>query len=107
MNNHPGPLIRQIRIAKGMSTYELERVTGLRRCNLSRYERCLQYSIRCLDPLYAITKALGTSVPALFVMQEICQNDPFILNNQCSLLQNLNRVHSILETINKPHKRAA
>lgn len=96
MNHHPGPLIRQIRLARGMSTYALEQVTGLRRVNLSRYERCLQYSLRSLEPLYPIAEALGTSVPALFVMQEIYTATPL---QGAELLSTLDRVNSHINSI--------
>lgn len=105
-NHHPGPLIRQIRLARGMSTYELERVTGMRRCNLSRYERCVKHSLRSLEPLYPIAQALGTSVPAIFMVHEICIADPSILENREALIGLLEKARHAIDWL-QPKKQAA
>lgn len=104
---HIGPLIRQIRLARGISIRGLARNSGMegRACNLSRYERGLKDSLRVPDCLYPIAEALGTSVPALFMVQEICLSDPSILENKFALVGLLEKSHRAIEQIYP--KRAA
>jgi transcriptional regulator with XRE-family HTH domain len=95
---HLGPLIRQIRLAKGIAISELARMAGMadRRCNLSRYERKLKNGLRTPERLYPIAEALNTSVPALYVMQEIYTAVP--LEGE-ELLLTLNRVGSMIKRL--------
>lgn len=104
-NHHPGPLIRKIRMARGISINELAKRAGMpnRHCNISRYERELKNSLRAPECLYPIAEALGTSVPALLVMQEMCSDDPWLLDDLPELLDRLDRVQSEIGRI----KRAA
>lgn len=107
-NHHPGPLIRQIRLARGMAINELARRSGFagRGANLSRYERCLKNSLRAPECLYPIAKALNTSVPALFMVHEICVADPSILENRYALIGLLEKAHQAIDMV-YPMKRAA
>lgn len=92
---HLGPLIRQIRLARGIAINELARRAGMagRHCNLSRYERAKKNSLRAPDCLYPISEVLNTSVPALFVLQEMCCNEPGLLENQAELVNRLDRIN--------------
>lgn len=96
--NHLGPLIRQIRLAKGIYINELARMAGMpdRRCSLSRYERKLKNGLRTPDCLYPIAEALNTSVPALFVMHEIYTAIPL---EGKELLLTLDRVNSTIKRL--------
>lgn len=102
--NHIGPLIRQIRLARGVSVRELARRAGYdgRGANLGRFERCMKNSLRAPECLYPIAKALDTSVPALFVMQEICTEYPLVLGSHYALLRHLDRVQSEIERLKRP-----
>lgn len=99
--HHLGPLIRQIRLAKGIGLNELARNAGLsgRSTHICNYEKCKKGALRTPDYLYPIAEALGTSVPALFLLQEICWVDPAILGNHEVLLAHLNRVHCEIERL--------
>jgi transcriptional regulator with XRE-family HTH domain len=99
--HHLGPLIRQIRQARGIAINELARRAGMpnRHCNLSRYERGLKNSLRPPECLYPIADALDTSVPALFLMQEICIADPSIVGSPSVLLEHLERVTNEMDRL--------
>lgn len=104
-SRHLGPLVRQIRLARGMAINELARRAGMpdRHCNLSRYERMRKNGLRTPDCLYPIAEALKTSVPALFVMQEIFTAAP--LEGE-ELLLTLDRVNSTIKRlVPKPERR--
>lgn len=106
--NHIGPLIRQIRLARGIAINELARRAGMagRHCNISRYERGLKNSLRAPECLYPIAEALDTSVPALFMVHEICLADPSMLENRFALIGLLAKAHHAIDQI-YPKKRAA
>lgn len=99
--HHLGPLIRQIRLARGISIHELARRAGMaaRRANISRYERDMKNSLRAPECLYPIADALDTSVPALFLMQEICIADPSIVGSPALLLEHLDRVTNEMDRL--------
>lgn len=105
-NHHIGPLIRQIRLARGISVNGLARQMGRCGVNLSRFERCIKGALRAPECLYPIAEALGTSVPALFMVHEICLSDPAILENRFALIGLLEKAHCAIDQIN-PKKRAA
>lgn len=106
--NHLGPLIRKIRTARGISIHELSRRAGMekRRANISRFERVAKNSLRAPECLYPIAKALDTSVPALFMVQEVCLADPSILENKDLLIFTLEKARYAIEQLHSK-KRAA
>jgi transcriptional regulator with XRE-family HTH domain len=101
MKHHLGPLIRQIRLARGIGVNELGRILGMKDTgsNLSRFERELKNSLRAPECLYPIAKALDTSVPVLFLLHEKCLMHPEILENPASLLAHLNYMNSEIERL--------
>jgi transcriptional regulator with XRE-family HTH domain len=99
--HHLGPLVRCIRQARGISIHELARRAGManRRANLSRYERSVKNSLKEPECLFPIADALDTSVPALFLMQEICIADPSIVGSPSVLLEHLERVTNEMDRL--------
>lgn len=100
---HLGPLVRQIRRALGIGATAFSEQIGTNTGNLSRFERGRKGGTHFPDSLYPIAEALGTNVPALFLLQEICWSDPSILNNPATLLHRLSRMtHEIGRLVSRP-----
>jgi transcriptional regulator with XRE-family HTH domain len=98
---HLGPLVRQIRLAKGIKLNQFAWDIDFNSSNFSQFEQGKVGALKMPYRLYPIAEALGVSVPALFVMQEICWSDPEILNNPAALLENLERVQSEITQLKK------
>lgn len=96
---HMGPLIRKIRQARGIGVTDFSEQIGTNTGNLSRFERGHKGGTTFPDCMYLIAEALGTSVPALFLLKEICWADPSIPDRPEVLLAHLNRVTHEIERL--------
>lgn len=98
--HHLGPLVRCIREARGISLNELCFELDFSSSPYSRWERGYDKTIKQVpENLQPIADLLNTTVPALFLMQEICIADPSIVGSPALLLEHLERVTNEMDRL--------
>lgn len=93
-----GPVIRSLRVLRGIGVNEFAEKIDVDSGNYSRFENG-GGRLKMPETLYPMAEVLKTTVPAIFILYEKAKKDKGLLRDSAVLSQVLEHVNSVLEKI--------